>query len=109
MTSFFRLRRAELALERSRKALAKAETESADGPDPVNERRLEEAREAKAKQVAARVEAGEEDVNEEVADSDWTRATEESLAEALEEAKETFKHSGSYVVGETPWACGGVG
>lgn len=96
-----RLRRAELALERSKTALAKAETESAEGPDRVNDRRIDEAKATKAREVAGRRAAGDtvDEAAEEVTDGDWTRATEESLAEALAEAKETFKHASSYVIG----------
>lgn len=74
----------------------------------MNNDRLGAAQAAKKEKKAAaarRAEAedemrddGEED--EEVGDGDWERATEESLAKALKDAKASVSHATSYLIGD---------
>lgn len=93
-----RLRRAEVARDHSKKSLEGAEQEAVEGPQKVNNKRLEEeqAKKAAAKQGAEEM----EDEEDEVEEGDWERATEEGLASALSDAKDRFTHSTSYVIGE---------
>lgn len=91
------MRRSQQAIENFETALTKAEEEAAQGTEKVNNDRIEEAQKAKK---AAAGEAGAEGEEVEVGEGDWERATEESLATALEEAKEAVNHARSYLIGE---------
>ncbi len=103
-----RLRRSQTALNNFEAALTRAENEAAEGPEKVNNERLSKAQAAKKAAAAAKREAkgaeggggDEEEEEEEVGEEDWERCTEESLAKALEEAKEAVNHSRSYLIGE---------
>jgi len=103
-----RLRRSQTALDNFEAALTRAEDEAAQGPEKVNSERLSKAQAAKKEKAAARRETkaaeggggDEEEEDEEVGEGDWERCTEESLAKALEEAKEAVNHSRSYLIGE---------
>lgn len=107
------MRRSQQAIELSKAALTKAEDEVDKGVEKVNNDRLSEAQEAKKKAAAARRQAAgegaeeeeEEEEPEEVGEGDWERASEESLAKALAEAKEAVTHAESYLIGRL----GGVG
>lgn len=93
------MRRSEQAIGNFENALTRAEEEAAQGPEKVNNDRIEKARKAKkaaAGGAGAELEGGDEEVGE----GDWERASEESLAKALEEAKEAVNHARSYLIGE---------
>lgn len=101
------MRRSQTALDKFEAALTKAEKEAAEGPEKVNNERLSKAQAAKkaaaaAKREATAAEGGgrDEEEEEEVGEGDWERCTEESLAKALEDAKEAVNHSRSYLIGE---------
>lgn len=103
-----RLRRSQQAIVNFEAALTRAEDEAVQGPEKVNSDRLSKAQAAKKEKAAARREAkaaaggddDEEEEEEEVGEGDWERCTEESLAKALEEAKEAVNHARSYLIGE---------
>lgn len=93
------MRRSQLALERAEAALTQAEDESAQGAEKVNNTRLSAAQTAKKARAGER-KGDDEEEEEEVGEGDWERATEESLAKALEEAKDSVNHARSHVIGE---------
>lgn len=95
------MRRSQQAIENFETALTRAEDEAAQGAEKVNHDRIAQAQKAKkaAKEAAGEGGAGAEE-DEEVGEGDWERATEESLAKALEEAKEAVNHARSYLIGE---------
>ncbi|CBN78798.1 GTB1; RNA binding / hydrolase, acting on ester bonds, also similar to transcription elogantion facto [Ectocarpus siliculosus] len=95
-----RMRRSQLALEKAEAALTQAEDESAQGVERVNNTRLSAAQAAKKAGAEERKgDDGEEEEEEEVGEGDWERATEESLAKALEDAKDAVNHARSHVIG----------
>lgn len=109
------MRRSQQAVENFEAALTRAEEEAAQALEMVNNGRLAEAQKAKkaaaavarqeAKAAAGEAGAQEEEEEEggeeeEIGEGDWERASEESLAKALEEAKEAVNHARSYLIGE---------
>eukprot|EP00903_Cladosiphon_okamuranus_P017486 g16106.t1 len=93
-----RVRRSQQAIENFEKALTKAEEEAAQGAEKVNNDRIAEAQRTK-KGAAGGTGAEGEEAEIEIGEGDWERATEESLAKALEEAKEAVNHARSYLIG----------
>lgn len=106
-TFFSRLKRSEQALEKAEAALPAAEERCSEGPEKVNNKRLQEAQAAKATAVAAKkaeggsIEEGEEDVGE----GDWERTTEEKLSSDLKDAKDAVNHAKSYLIGGCCFRC----